>query len=194
MSLFSFLTREVAIDLGTANSIIIFNDKVVVDEPSIVAKDRRTNKIIAIGKKAMQMHGRTHQNIETIRPLRDGVIADFETANQLIRELIKMINVRKSLIPPSLKMVICIPSGITNVEERAVRDSAEQAGAKEVKLIHEPMAAAIGIGIDVLEPVGNMIVDIGGGTSEIAVIALGGIVCNKSIRIAGTPSSVVRDT
>ncbi|MBP1645177.1 Rod shape-determining protein MreB [bioreactor metagenome] len=185
MSLFSFLTREVAIDLGTANSIIIFNDKVVVDEPSIVAKDRRTNKIIAIGKKAMQMHGRTHQNIETIRPLRDGVIADFETANQLIRELIKMINVRKSLIPPSLKMVICIPSGITNVEERAVRDSAEQAGAKEVKLIHEPMAAAIGIGIDVLEPVGNMIVDIGGGTSEIAVIALGGIVCNKSIRIAG---------
>lgn len=185
MSLFSFLTREVAIDLGTANSIIILNDKVVVDEPSIVAKDRRTNKIIAIGKKAMQMHGRTHQNIETIRPLRDGVIADFETANQLIRELIKMINVRKSLIPPSLKMVICIPSGITNVEERAVRDSAEQAGAKEVKLIHEPMAAAIGIGIDVLEPVGNMIVDIGGGTSEIAVIALGGIVCNKSIRIAG---------
>ena len=185
MGLFSFLTREVAIDLGTANSIIIFNDKVVVDEPSIVAKDRRTNKIIAIGKKAMQMHGRTHQNIETIRPLRDGVIADFETANQLIRELIKMINVRKSLIPPSLKMVICIPSGITNVEERDVRDSAEQAGAKEVKLIHEPMAAAIGIGIDVLEPVGNMIVDIGGGTSEIAVIALGGIVCNKSIRIAG---------
>jgi rod shape-determining protein MreB len=185
MGLFSFLTREVAIDLGTANSIIIFNDKVVVDEPSIVAKDRRTNKIIAIGKKAMQMHGRTHQDIETIRPLRDGVIADFETANQLIRELIKMINVRKSIIPPALKMVICIPSGITNVEERAVRDSAEQAGAKEVKLIHEPMAAAIGIGIDVLEPVGNMIVDIGGGTSEIAVIALGGIVCNKSIRIAG---------
>ncbi|MDD2191140.1 MAG: rod shape-determining protein, partial [Bacteroidales bacterium] len=185
MGLFSFLTREVAIDLGTANSVIIFNDKVVVDEPSIVAKDRRTNKIIAIGKKAMQMHGRTHQNIETIRPLRDGVIADFETANQLIRELIKMINVRKSIIPPALKMVICIPSGITNVEERAVRDAAEQAGAKEVKLIHEPMAAAIGIGIDVLEPVGNMIVDIGGGTSEIAVIALGGIVCNKSIRIAG---------
>ncbi len=185
MGLFSFLTREVAIDLGTANSVIIFNDKVVVDEPSIVAKDRRTNKIIAVGKKAMQMHGRTHQNIETIRPLRDGVIADFETANQLIRELIKMINVRKSIFPPALKMVICIPSGITNVEERAVRDAAEQAGAKEVKLIHEPMAAAIGIGIDVLEPVGNMIVDIGGGTSEIAVIALGGIVCNKSIRIAG---------
>jgi rod shape-determining protein MreB len=185
MGLFSFLTREVAIDLGTANSIIIFNDKVVVDEPSIVAIDTRTNKIIAVGKKAMQMHGRTHKDIETIRPLRDGVIADFEIANLMIKELIKMINVHKSIIPPALKMVICIPSGITNVEERAVRDAAEQAGAKEVKLIHEPMAAAIGIGIDVLEPVGNMIVDIGGGTSEIAVIALGGIVCNKSIRIAG---------
>ena len=179
MGLFSFLTREVAIDLGTANSIIIFNDKVVVDEPSIVAIDTRTNKIIAVGKKAMQMHGRTHKDIETIRPLRDGVIADFEIANLMIKELIKMINVHKSIIPPALKMVICIPSGITNVEERAVRDAAEQAGAKEVKLIHEPMAAAIGIGIDVLEPVGNMIVDIGGGTSEIAVIALGGIVCNK---------------
>ena len=185
MGLFSFLTREVAIDLGTANSIIIFNDKVVVDEPSIVAIDTRTNKIIAVGKKAMQMHGRTHKDIETIRPLRDGVIADFEIANLMIKELIKMINVHKSIIPPALKMVICIPSGITNVEERAVRDAAEQAGAKDVKLIHEPMAAAIGIGIDVLEPVGNMIVDIGGGTSEIAVIALGGIVCNKSIRIAG---------
>jgi len=185
MGLFSFLTREVAIDLGTANSIIMCNDKVVVDEPSIVAKDRRTNKIIAVGKRAMQMHGRTHQNIETIRPLRDGVIADFETADQMIKELIKMINIRKSIIPPALKMVISIPSGITNVEERAVRDAAEQAGAKDVKLIHEPMAAAIGIGIDVNEPVGNMVIDIGGGTSEIAVIALGGIVCNKSIRIAG---------
>src|SRR5574344_1241588 len=133
----------------------------------------------------MQMHGRTHQNIETIRPLRDGVIADFETADQMIKELIKMINVRKSIIPPALRMVISIPSGITNVEERAVRDAAEQAGAKDVKLIHEPMAAAIGIGIDVNEPVGNMVIDIGGGTSEIAVIALGGMVCNKSIRIAG---------
>lgn len=185
MGLFSFLTREVAIDLGTANSIIICGDKVVVDEPSIVAVDRRTNKIIAVGKRAMMMHGKTHEEIKTIRPLRDGVIADFEMANQMIRELIKMINLRSSIIPPALKMVICIPSGITNVEERAVRDSAEQAGAKEVRLIHEPMAAAIGIGIDVLEPIGNMIVDIGGGTSEIAVIALGGIVCNKSIRIAG---------
>ena len=185
MGLFSFLTREVAIDLGTANSIVICNDKVVVDEPSIVAVDQTTKKIIAVGKKAMQMDGKTHEAIKTIRPLRDGVIADFDMANDMIRELIKMINIKKTIIPPSLKMVICIPSGITNVEERAVRDAAEQAGAKDVRLIHEPMAAAIGIGIDVLEPVGNMIIDIGGGTSEIAVIALGGIVCNKSIRIAG---------
>ena len=131
------------------------------------------------------MHGKTHENIKTIRPLKDGVIADFQAAEHMIREMIKMISPKKSFFPPSLKMVICIPSGITEVEERAVRDSAEQAGAKEVRLIHEPMAAAIGIGIDVLEPTGNMVIDIGGGTSEIAVIALGGIVCNKSIRVAG---------
>lgn len=185
MGLFSFLTREVAIDLGTANSIIYCNDKPVVDEPSIVAIDRSTKEIIAVGKRAMMMFGKTHENIQTIRPLRDGVIADFDMANDMIKELIKMIPEKRTLIPPALKMVICIPSGITNVEERAVRDAAEQAGAKDVRLIHEPMAAAIGIGIDVLEPVGNMIIDIGGGTSEIAVIALGGIVCNKSIRIAG---------
>ena len=185
MGLFSFLTREIAMDLGTANTIIIHNDKVVVDEPSIVAIDRTTGKVIAVGKKAQMMHGKTHENIKTIRPLRDGVIADFHAAEHMIREFIKMISQKKSLFPPSLKMVICIPSGITEVEERAVRDSAEQSGAKEVRLIHEPMAAAIGIGIDVLEPTGNMIIDIGGGTTEVAVIALGGIVCNKSIRIAG---------
>lgn len=185
MGLFSFLTKEIAIDLGTANTIIIHNDKVVVNEPSIVAIDRSTQKIIAVGRQAMMMHGKTHENIKTIRPLRDGVIADFQAAEYMIRELIKMTNPKKPLFPPSLRMVIGIPSGITEVEERAVRDSAEQAGAKEVRLIHEPMAAAIGIGLDVLEPFGNMVVDIGGGTSEIAVIALGGIVCNKSIRIAG---------
>ncbi len=185
MGLFSFLTKEVAIDLGTANTIIIYNDKVVVDEPSIVAIERNTGRIIAVGKEAMMMHGKTHENIKTIRPLRDGVIADFQSAEFMIREMIKMIWPKKQLFPPALKMVICIPSGITEVEERAVKDSAEQAGAKEVKLIHEPMAAAIGIGIDVMEPTGNMIIDIGGGTSEIAVIALGGIVNNKSIRIAG---------
>jgi rod shape-determining protein MreB len=185
MGLFSFLTKEIAIDLGTANTIIIFNDKVVVDEPSIVALERNTGKVIAVGKKAMMMHGKTHENIRTIRPLRDGVIADFKAAEIMIREMIKMIGFKNNVFPPALKMVICIPSGITEVEERAVKDSAEQAGAKEVRLIHEPMAAAIGIGIDVLEPTGNMIIDIGGGTSEIAVIALGGIVNNKSIRIAG---------
>jgi rod shape-determining protein MreB len=185
MGLFSFFTREIAIDLGTANTIIIYNDKVVVDEPSIVAMERSTGNIIAVGKRAQMMHGKTHENIKTIRPLRDGVIADFQAAEFMIREMIKMIGIRQSLFPPALKMVICIPSGITEVEERAVKDSAEQAGAREVRLIHEPMAAAIGIGIDVLEPTGNMIIDIGGGTSEIAVIALGGIVNNKSIRIAG---------
>jgi rod shape-determining protein MreB and related proteins len=185
MGLFSFLTKEIAIDLGTANTIIIHNDKVVVEEPSIVAIERSTNKVIAVGRRAMMMHGKTHENIKTLRPLRDGVIADFQAAEAMIRELIKMTETKKPFFPPSLKMVICIPSGITEVEERAVRDSCEQAGAKEVRLIHEPMAAAIGIGIDVLEPTGNIVVDIGGGTSEIAVIALGGIVCNKSIRIAG---------
>jgi rod shape-determining protein MreB len=185
MGLFSFFTKEIAIDLGTANTIIIYNDKVVVDEPSIVAIERNTGRIIAVGKEAMMMHGKTHENIKTIRPLRDGVIADFQSAEFMIREMIKMLWPKKQMFPPALKMVICIPSGITEVEERAVKDSAEQAGAKEVRLIHEPMAAAIGIGIDVLEPTGNMIIDIGGGTSEIAVIALGGIVNNKSIRIAG---------
>ena len=185
MGLFDFFTQEIAIDLGTANTLIIHNDKVVVDEPSIVARDRNSGKIIAVGKKAQQMHGKTHENIKTIRPLRDGVIADFQAAESMIRGMIKMINTKKSLFAASHRMVICIPSGITEVEKRAVRDSAEHAGAKEVYLIHEPMAAAIGIGIDVEEPMGNMIIDIGGGTSEIAVIALGGIVCDKAIRTAG---------
>jgi rod shape-determining protein MreB len=185
MGLFSFMTQEIAIDLGTANTVILHNDKVVVDEPSIIAMDRKTQKVIATGKHALQMHGKTHDNIKTIRPLKGGVIADFHATEHMMKGMIKMVNPKKSFFPKAMKMVICIPSGITEVEERAVRDSAEQAGAREVRLIHEPMAAAIGIGINVLEPTGNMIVDIGGGTSEIAVIALGGIVSNKSIRIAG---------
>ncbi|MGI6320012.1 MAG: rod shape-determining protein [Bacteroidales bacterium] len=185
MGLFSIFSREIAIDLGTANTIIYYNDKDIVDEPSIVAMERNSGKIIAIGKRALMMHGKTHENIKTIRPLKDGVIADFQAAEYMLKGMIKMISTKRSLFPAALRMVICIPSGITEVEERAVRDSAEQAGAREVRLIHEPMAAAIGIGIDVLEPTGNMVVDIGGGTSEIAVIALGGIVSNKSIRTAG---------
>jgi len=185
MGLFSFLTKEIAIDLGTANTVIYCNDKVVIDEPSIIALDVSTGKIKAVGKRAQQMHGKTHNDIRTIRPLRDGVIADFRSAELMLREFIKRIPGTKSLGMSSLKVVICIPSGITEVEERAVKDSAEQAGAKEVKLIQEPMAAAIGIGIDVLEPIGNMVVDIGGGTSEIAVISLGDIVVSQSIRVAG---------
>jgi rod shape-determining protein MreB len=185
MGLFSLFNAEIAMDLGTANSIVIHNDQVVIDDPSIVAIDKMTNKIVAVGKRAQQMQGKENRTIETIRPLRGGVIADFEMAQHLIREFIKMTSATRSFFSPALRMVICIPSGITNVEERAVRESAEQAGAKEIRMIHEPMAAAIGIGIDVLEPMGHMVVDIGGGTAEIAVISLGGIVCNKSIRVAG---------
>ena len=185
MSFFDFMTEEIAIDLGTANTLIIHQDKVVVDEPSIVARDIQTNEIVAIGTRAQQMQGKTHKKIETIRPLKDGVIADFQSSEQMIRGFIKMIPRKRTLFSPTLKMVICIPSGVTEVEKRAVIDSAEHAGAKEVFLIHEPMAAAIGIGIDVLEPNGNMVIDIGGGTTEIAVISLGGIVTEKSIRIAG---------
>ncbi len=184
MSWFS-LTQEIAMDLGTANTIIICNNKIVVDEPSVVALDRRTDKVLAIGEKARQMHGKVHENIKTIRPLRDGVIADFYAAEQMIRGMIKMINPKNRLFAPSLRIVVCIPSGSTEVELRAVRDSAEHAGGRDVYMIYEPMAAAIGIGLDVEAPEGNMIVDIGGGTTEIAVISLGGIVSNKSIRIAG---------
>jgi rod shape-determining protein MreB len=185
MGLFNFFSSEIAIDLGTANTLIMYNDEVVVDEPSIVALDRVTGKVLAIGKEAQQMHEKTHENIKTVRPLRDGVIADFTVAEHMIRGLIKMIHPHRRLMPSNHKMVICIPSGITEVEKRAVRDSAEHAGAKEVYLIPEPMAGAIGIGINVEEPIGHMIVDIGGGTTEIAVIALSGIVSDQSIRIAG---------
>ncbi|MGV8944962.1 MAG: rod shape-determining protein [Lutibacter sp.] len=186
MGFFDFMTEDIAIDLGTANTLIIHEGKVVVDEPSIVARDRTTGKIIATGKKASLMQGKTHENIKTIRPLKDGVIADFEASEQMIKEFIKNIpSIKKRFFSPSLRMVICIPSGITEVERRAVIDSAEHMNAKEIYLIHEPMAASIGIGIDIMQPKGNMIIDIGGGTTEIAVIALGGIVCDKSIKVAG---------
>lgn len=186
MGFFDFLTEEIAIDLGTANTLIIHNDKVVVDSPSIVAKDRTNNKIIAVGKEAQMMQGKTHENIKTIRPLKDGVIADFDASEQMINILIKSIpGLNRRFFSPSLKIVVCIPSGITEVEMRAVRESCERVNGKEIFLIHEPMAAAIGIGLDIMQPKGNMIIDIGGGTAEIAIIALGGIVCDKSVKIAG---------
>jgi rod shape-determining protein MreB len=186
MGFFDFMTEDIAIDLGTANTLIIHNDKVVVDCPSIVARDRITGKIIAVGKEANMMQGKTHENIKTIRPLKDGVIADFDASEKMLQMLIKSIPaLKKKLFTPALRLVICIPSGITEVEMRAVKESAERVNGKEVYLIHEPMAAAIGIGIDIMQPKGNMIVDIGGGTTEIAVIALAGIVCDKSVKIAG---------
>lgn len=184
MAFFS-LTQELAIDLGTANTIIIHEGEIVVDEPSVVALEKKTDKLIAVGEKARQMYEKTHPDIITIRPLRDGVIADFYAAEQMIRGMVKMVNPKRRWFTPSLKMVVCIPSGSTEVEIRAVRDSSEHAGGRDVYMIYEPMAAAIGIGIDVEAPEGNMIVDIGGGSTEIAVISLGGIVSNKSIRIAG---------
>lgn len=184
MKFFNFFTQEIAIDLGTANTLIIQDDQVVIDEPSIVAIDRKSGETIAVGHKAMQMHEKTHENIKTIRPLKDGVIADFEAAESMIAGFINMTGARRRFFT-HLKMVICIPSGITEVEKRAVFESADHVDSKETYLIYEPMAAALGIGLDVEEPVGNMIIDIGGGTTEIAVIALSGIVCDQSIRIAG---------
>ena len=187
---FSFLTQELAMDLGTANTVILQDGKIVVDEPSVIAFDQTTGKAIAVGQKAKLMYEKTNPNIKTIRPLRDGVIADgviadFNAAEQMIRGFVKMINYRRTFFTPNLKMVICIPKGSTEVEIRAVRDSAEHAGAREIYMIFEPMAAAMGIGLDVNAPMGNMVVDIGGGTSEIAVISLGGIVTSQSIRVAG---------
>ena len=185
MGLFS-LTQEVAIDLGTANTVIIHNGKIVVNAPSIVALDTRTEKLVAVGHKAQHMEGKTPEGIRTVRPLRDGVIADFNAAELMIRGLLKMaFQNRRYMFSPQLRMVVGIPSGSTEVEIRAVRDSSEHAGGRDVYMLYEPMAAAIGIGIDVLAPEGNMVVDIGGGSSEIAVISLGGLVTNNSIRVAG---------
>ena len=184
MGFFS-LMQELAIDLGTANTLIIYNGKVVVDEPSIIALELQTGKVKAIGTEAKKMDGRVHPNIKTIRPLKDGVIADFKATELMLRGLIKKVRTTSSMFSPSLRMVICIPSGSTNVEIRAVRDSAEHAGARDVYMIFEPMAAALGAGLDVEAPEGNMVIDIGGGTSEIACISLGGIVCSESIIVAG---------
>lgn len=185
MGFFSF-KQDLAIDLGTANTIIMSDGQIILDEPSVVAFDKRTNEVLAVGQEASKMYEKGHAYIETVRPLKDGVIANFNAAEQMIRTFLKKINRRSNrLFSPSLKLVICIPSGSTEVETRAVHDSGEQAGGREVYLIHEPMAAAIGIGLDVLSPEGNMIVDIGGGTTEIAVISYGGIATQQSIRIAG---------
>ena len=183
LSFLNFLTSDIGIDLGTANTLLYVKNKgIVVNEPSIIALEENTDKVVAIGNQARQMLGRTHKDIITIRPLKDGVIADFEATEIMIREFIKKANVNRMMIG---RIVICVPSGITEVEKRAVRDSAERAGAREADLIAEAMAAAIGVGLEINEPMGNMIVDIGGGTSEIAVISLGGIVHHNSIRVGG---------
>ena len=183
---FSFLTQELAMDLGTANTVIFQNDKIVLDEPSIVAIDSSSGKCLALGHKAKLMHEREQPGIRTIRPLKDGVIADFNAAEMMIRGFIKQVSSKhRSLFTPNLKVVVGIPSGSTEVEIRAVRDSTEHAGGRDVYLIFEPMAAALGIGLDVEAPQGNMVVDIGGGTTEIAVISLGGLVQQDSIRTAG---------
>lgn len=183
---FSFLTQELAIDLGTANTVIFQDDKIVLDEPSIVAIDIITNNLIALGQKAKEIQGKENPRIKTVRPLKDGVIADFDAAEMMIRGFIKQINSsRRSLFQPNIRMVVGIPAGSTEVEKRAVRDSSEHAGGRDLFLIYEPMAAAVGIGLDVQAAHGNMIVDIGGGTTEIAVISLGGIVEKDSIKVAG---------
>ena len=179
----NWISGDIAIDLGTANTLVYIKGKgVMVNEPSIVARSVHDGKIIAVGYEAKAMVGRTHREIETIRPLRDGVIADFEMTDGLIQGFIQKINMNRLARP---RMVICVPSGMTEVERRAVRDSGERANAREVFLIEEPMAAAIGMGLDISKPIGNIIVDIGGGTTEIAVIALNGVVTKEAIRVAG---------
>jgi rod shape-determining protein MreB len=184
LGLFS-LTQELAMDLGTANIIIMHNDKIIVNEPSIIAISNKSNKMVAVGNQAKLMYEKTNKDLRVVRPLRNGVIADFDACEQLMHGLIGMVDTGRRLFSPSLKMVIGVPSGSTEVELRAVRDSAEHAGGREVYMLFEPMAAAIGIGIDVLAPEGNMIVDIGGGTTEIAIISLGGLVSNISVKVAG---------
>ena len=181
-----WLSADMAIDLGTANTLVYVKGKgIVLNEPSVVAINVHTNQLEALGSKAQEYIGRVNPTLRTIRPLKDGIIADFNATELMLRGMIRKIKTKGTLFSPSLKMVICIPSGSTNVAIRAVRDSAEHAGAREVAMIFEPMAAALGAGIDVEAPEGNMIIDIGGGTSEIACISLGGIVCSESIDVAG---------
>lgn len=183
LSFLNFLSSDIGIDLGTANTVIYVKGKgIVVNEPSIIALEENTDKVVAVGNDARQMLGRTHHDIITIRPLKDGVIADFEATEIMIREFIKKANINRMMIG---KIIICVPSGITEVEKRAVRDSAERAGARESDLVAEAMASAIGVGLEISEPIGNMIVDVGGGTSEIAIISLNGIVNHTSIRVGG---------
>ena len=177
-------TNDIAIDLGTANTLVYIKGKgIVLNQPSVVAMDKVTDKVYAVGGEAKAMLGKTPDRISAIRPMKDGVIADFEVTEFMLREFIKMAQKKRHFIAP--RIVVCVPSGITEVEKRAVRDSAKHAGAREVFLVAEPMAAAIGVGLPVDQPSGNMIIDIGGGTTEIAVIALNGIVCDTSIRVGG---------
>jgi rod shape-determining protein MreB len=184
-SLLGFVSNDIAIDLGTANTLVYVKGKgIVLNEPSVVAVDRVNKRVLAVGRDAKEMLGRTPTGIEAVRPLKDGVIADFEKTEELLRKFIhKVLQNRRFLVRP--RIIVSVPSGITEVEKRAVRDSAENAGARDVYLVAEPIAAAIGVGLPVDKPTGNMVIDIGGGTTEIAVIALNGIVTDTSIRVGG---------
>ena len=179
----NWVNGDIAIDLGTANTLIWVTGKgIIINEPSIIARSTKTGEVLAVGNDAKQMLGKTHEGIETIRPLRDGVIADFTAVDEMIQGFIRKVNLNRLTRP---RMVICVPSGVTEVERRAVRDSGEKQAAREVYLVEEPVAAAIGIGLDISKPEGNIIVDIGGGTTEVAVISLNGVVTKKAIRVAG---------
>ncbi len=183
-AILGMFSNDLAIDLGTANTLVFMKGKgIVMDEPSVVAVNKDTNRVLAVGKEAKNMLGRTPGKIVAIRPMRDGVIANFEITETMLRYFITKVHNRKALVRP--RIIISVPSGITQVEKRAVRDSAQSAGAREVYLVEEPMAAAIGAGLPIQEPSGNMVVDIGGGTTEVAVISLSGVVYSKSIRVGG---------